>query len=617
MNPSRRFDLFICIALIFATFAIYWQLSTHDFVIIDDPVYVSNNEYVKKGLTIQSVKWSFTTFFAEFWHPLTWISLMLDTQLYGVMSGGYLFTNLLFHTLNSILLFFVFRKMTGAIWQSAFVAALFALHPLHVESVAWIAMRKDVLSTFFAFLAILSYIFYLDNLKKAKYFFMIFFFILGLMAKPMIVTLPFVLILIDFWPIKRLQLSTEDRINTLLIKRSFFEKIPLFLIALVISIVTYYAQKTGGGVVPLKAVSLSGRIANAVVSYTGYIEKMVWPNQLAVFYPFNADLPVSHVGLSLIVFLLISYFAVKLYKQYPYIIFGWLWYLGTLFPVIGLVKIGDFSMADRYTYVPLIGLFTAISWGIPSLLKNWKFKKIGLILGVGMIFTLLSFVTFKQVGYWKDSVTLFRHAIHVTENNYLAHWGLGNALSRNEKIDEAIEHFKEAAHIKPKRVDFHNDLGRALAQSGRFEESISSSKQAIKLKPDYANAYFYLGLAMVGLGRYDKALDNFFEAFRLWKGGPDTINPLVSKEIDFLYKQALKLEEEGKIELAISQYVKLLHLDPYWHPATYRLARLYIEKGKYQNALSLFEIKISPEWLKTAAEKGYSNWYPIRRNQHK
>ena len=608
MNLSRRFDLLISTSLILITFALYWQLSTHDFVIIDDNAYVTHNEHVKKGLSIKNIKWAFTTFHAEFYHPLTWLSLMLDSHLFGVTPGGYLFTNLLLHTFNSIILFIVFRSMTGTVWRSAFVAALFAIHPLNVESVAWIAMRKGLLSTFFAFLTIWCYICYNKNPSFLRYFLLVFLFLTGLLAKPMLVTLPFVLILIDFWPLHRLRSPSCDKYKGISITVSFVEKMPLFLISFLISTITFYAQKTGAGLVPLKTIPLSGRIANAIVSYVEYLKKMFWPSELTFFYRQNPDLNLSYVSFSILILVVITVFTTKMIHYHPHLFFGWLWYFGTLFPVIGLIKIGEFAMADRYAYMPLVGLFVAVSWGFETFMQNWRFKIAGRITGAVVILALLSFVTLKQIGYWKNSVTLFSHSIDITENNYLAHWGLAHAYTKNGKIEQSIKHIKEAIRIKPERIIYRNFLGRLLINSGNFEESISVLNKAIKVKSDFPNTYYNLGLANTALGHYDQAINNFSDAIRVKSKVFKNLKKSDPTKPGSEFEVALIFEREKQIDRAIDRYHEILELNPKLLKARQRLALLCSQRGEKIKALSLFGISPSLDWLKSAAAKGFENW---------
>lgn len=615
MIRTNRLELVICIFLVVATFAVYWQLSRHSFVNIDDNVYVTNNPYVKEGLKKESIIWAFTTTKAEFWHPVTWLSYMLDSQVFGVNPGGYLFTNLLLHVLNTLLLFRIFERMTGQIWQSGFIAAMFALHPLHVESVAWVAERKDVLSTFFWMMTMLSYSWYVERTGIKRYTVVLVFFIMGLMAKPMLVTLPFVLLLMDYWPFCRFKFrqlcygnnSRKNLFNFHLV----WEKIPLFIIAAATSIVAFLVQQSKGGLVSQDLCPFNDRIANVFVSYATYIWKMIWPLNLAVFYPYPSKLSVWQVMGSLFLLAAISVLAIRLAKRYPYFITGWLWYLGTLVPVIGIVKIGDFAIADRYTYVPLIGLFIIIVWGGTDLLKEWRYKAMGFGAIAMVIISILSVFTWLQIQHWANSITLFKHTINVTENNYFAHYGMGHALASQGKLKEAVEHFEEAVRIRPDKATLYNDLGRALAGQGEFKESISVFLRAVRMKPYYPNAHYNLGIAMVAQGMYNVAVEHFSEALRL---NPNFIilqNNTVKNKLIGHFKQGNIYESRSELSKAIEQYKKVLSIQPEYLPALRKLAKVYSTEGEYDKALSLYKIEKSTDWLKEAVIKGYDGWVLI------
>ncbi|MBW2569478.1 MAG: glycosyltransferase family 39 protein [Deltaproteobacteria bacterium] len=359
----RHNEIIICLFLIITTLAVYWQVTNHEFLNYDDDIYITKNHHVQAGLNLESAIWSFTsgTMVSNYWHPLTWLSHMLDFQLYGMNAGGHHMTSLLFHITNTLLLFFIFRRMTGNIWQSGCVAALFALHPLHVESVAWVAERKDVLSTFFWLLTMLAYCRYVEKPVLIRYFIVLLFFVLGLMSKPMLVTLPFVLLLMDYWPLGRIQLGQAIKEgNVKSQKTSFFhlvgEKIPFFLLTAVASVAAYITQQKGGALTCMDLMLLKIQIANALVSYVSYIGKMLWPGKLAVFYPHPGTLPIWESVVAGLLLISITAFVVIPRRRFPYLFVGWFWFIGTLVPVIGLVKVGSFAMADRYTYVPLIGL---------------------------------------------------------------------------------------------------------------------------------------------------------------------------------------------------------------------------------------------------------------------
>ncbi len=526
---SQRLNLAICLFLTVATLSTFWQGRNHEFVVYDDLLYVVENSHVQAGLTWKGITWAFTTNHASNWHPLTWLSHMLDCHIYGLNPGGHHFTNILLHVLNGLMVFLVLRQMSRGLWQSAFVAALFALHPLHVESVAWVSERKDVLSTFFWMLTMWSYVRYVQRPSPARYVLVLSAFAFGLMSKPMLVTLPFVLLLIDYWPLGRFQMGLsndadvrkKDKPDTLSREKSPFlhlvwEKTPLFVLAILSSIITIVAQNQGGAVKSLEVFPLMTRVANALVSYLGYIGKMIWPHGLAVLYPHpgNSLSLWQPVGAGL--FLLgISFGAIRVARTCPYIPVGLLWYVGTLVPVIGLVQIGNQSMADRYTYVPLIGLFIIIAWGAADLLSRWHYQTILVAVCIGVLLPALMICSRIQVRHWRDSTSLLEHALEVTTDNYIAHNNLGAVLAAKGKFQEAISHYSQAIRVKPGYADAHNNLGNALAAEGKLQEAISHYSRAIRANPNHAKAHYNVGLALAKQGKLDTAIGHFSEAIRI------------------------------------------------------------------------------------------------------
>jgi len=421
---------------------------------------------------------------------------MLDCQLYGLNPGRHHQTNLFFHIASTLLLFLCLRRLTGVLWRSGFVAALFALHPLHVESVAWIAERKDVLSTFFWMLTMWGYIRYVERPGIAKYLSVLLFFILGLLSKPILVTLPFVLLLLDYWPLGRFQAEQSvDKSKQLpgsLPLHLFWEKIPFFVLAAASSIVTFLVQQRGGAVGSLDVFPLNVRIANALVSYVRYLGKIIWPNNLSVFYPHPGMLSGWQVAGACLLLAAISLLAVRSLKRSPYVAVGWLWYVGSLVPVIGLVQVGGQSMADRYSYVPLIGIFIIIAWGVPELVQRWHYKNIGLSTMSAALLLILMITTWLQVRYWANTITLFEHALKINVNNYVAHNNLGLALAKQGNTVEAISHYTEALRINPDYVKAHNRLGIVLARGGKIESAIVHFQEALRIKPDHAEARYNL-----------------------------------------------------------------------------------------------------------------------------
>ena len=479
-------EILVCLFLFISTLIVYWQVREFHFVNFDDDKYVYHNRHVQEGFTLESVTWAFTTVHAMNWHPVTWLTHMLDCRIYGNNPGGHHYTNLLFHIANTLLLFLVFRKMTGDLWQSAFVAALFALHPIHVESVAWVSERKDVLSTFFWMLTMWSYIRYVEHPFVRRYLLVVLLLALGLMSKPMVVTLPFVLLLLDFYPLDRFKLQPSNNSNSLQ-RSNFFhlilEKVPLFVLVTMSSVITFYAQKMGGAVRSLQMYPIKVRIANALVSYIKYIEKMIYPSHLAVLYPHPVMIPWWKIIGASFILVSVSFLAIRIVKQSPYFAMGWMWYLGTLVPVIGLVQVGRQSMADRYTYVPLIGIFIIIAWGVPELVAKWRHKKLWLTVSATIYVTILMSMTWKQVGYWKNSMTLFKHTLEITSNNYVPYNNLGNALDEQGSTEEAIEHYLQALRIKPDFWLAHYNLAVDLIRKGDIDEAIDHFRKALQINP--------------------------------------------------------------------------------------------------------------------------------------
>ena len=586
---SAHLELTISIFLIAATIVAYWQLTSHDFVTLDDITYVTENPHVRTGLTLGGVSWSFTTFHGANWHPLTWLSHMLDCRLFGLNPGMHHITNLLFHTANTLLLFLVLGRATGSLWRSAFVAGLFALHPLHVESVAWVAERKDVLSTFFWMLTLWAYVRYVELPCLIRYLLILLFFILGLMTKPMLVTLPFVLLLMDYWPLGRMRLGQslkelgsdthESKPVQLL-----WEKIPLFALTGISTVVTFFAESRGG-IPSLDILTLNTRISNAFVSYVSYIGKMLWPDGLAVFYPYPQTIPMwKALGAGLMLLCLTVIF-IKTARTRPYLFVGWFWYVGTLIPVVGLVQVGNQAMADRYTYIPLIGLFIMIAWGIPDVLERWRYRQIALRVSAGLLFSALTVCTWLQVRHWKDSVSLFNHALNVTANNYLAHNHLGIGLMDKGRHNEAMGHFRKALRIKPDYARAHNNLGIALNREGKYEEAIGHYSKALEIRANNWLAHYNLGISLSRQGRMEAAIRHYSEAL---KGRPH--HPLVHHGI------GVALASRGRLDEAVDHYLKALLVKPDFADAHNKLGIALKRQGKYEEAISHYSkaIQINP-----------------------
>jgi protein O-mannosyl-transferase len=541
---DSRAKMVICIFLMVATFCIYFQVQGHAFISWDDAIYCCLQKYTA-GFTIENFKWAFTTFDGGFWFPLTLLSHLLDFELYGFYPKGHHLTNLFFHIANSLLLFLILYRMTKAIWQSAFVAAMFALHPLSVESVAWASERKNVLSTLFWLLTIWSYIHYSKKLTIKSYILVFLFFSLGLMSKSMLVTLPFTLLLLDYWPLRRLKFPQEKDGNKILKKNStkrteilllVLEKIPLFFLTCSFSILTIIAQKTfrdRGNYTEL--LPFPERLMNSIVSYMEYLKKMIWPENLAFFYPYPFDNVLEGI-LCCITLIGITIISIKFIRKAPYFAVGWLWYLGTFVPVIGIVPPGGgwpgSVTADRYAYIPLIGIFIIIAWGIPEIISKWRYKEKILSVSAGIVILGLMITTQEQVRYWKNTITIFKHTLQVTDKKYpnlaIVHNNLGIALFTDGKIEEAISQYKTAIKLKPDLIKPYYNLGIALFNYHKIEEAISQYKMAIKLNPNHSYAHYNLGLVLLHQGDLKGAIFHFKETLRIT---PDLNNTLYYLEI--------------------------------------------------------------------------------------
>ena len=523
-----RQDLAIYIALVLLTFLVYCRTVGFDFVSMDDYIYVAENSYVRSGLTLQSIRWAFTTTHASNWHPLTWLSLMLDTDTSHFLSGDetpdagfYHLVNVFLHALNVALLYALLLKMTRAKWPSAFVAAAFAVHPLHVESVAWISERKDVLSTAFWLLTMLAYVRYVgmvENRQLKAYMLVVILFALGLAAKPMLVTLPIILILTDYWPLSRtaLQPSVARQENNGFgleadVIASYFsairDKFPLFVLAAASCVVTYWAQAAGGAVQSFDIRPIGVRIANAIVSYMAYLSKTFYPVRLAAYYPHpGTSIPIWQVVVSALVLVSVTVFAIRIRKRCPWLIVGWLWYIITLIPVIGLIQVGDQAMADRYTYVPLIGIFISIAFGALELLKGPIARKL-LTAAAAIVIVMLAVSSYVQVGYWRNGVTLFERTIAVTSpQNVVALFNLGVAYQKQRYDDaKAAEIYKKAVSIEPRFLDAHFNLGNALTNLNRPTEAWREYQAALKLNPRNSSVYAAMGYLLAINGRTNEA----------------------------------------------------------------------------------------------------------------
>ena len=501
-DTLKKINACLLPAIALLTLAVYARVLLHDFIDFDDPAFVTLNPNIQGGLTRRESAGLSAPVIMANWMPLTWMSHMLDIQLFGLAPAGHHFVNVLFHTASSCLLFLFLRRTTGAPWQSAAVALLFALHPLRVESVAWAAERKDVLSAFCGMLTLYAYARYAEKPASGRYLIALALFALGLMAKSMLVTLPVVLLLMDWWPLQRF----HNARNTIF--RTVIEKIPFFLLSACSSIITYMVHQSFGEV--FEGYTLWAKITRACVSYVVYLHKMIWPTKLAVIYPFSLYPPSTlQVMISAGILLLVTGGAIWLRRKCPYLIAGWLWFMVTLLPVIGLVHIGQHSVADRYTYIPLIGVFIMIAWGVPQIIDRLRLPVSANGVLAATVLAAMIVVTSLQLRHWKNSYTIFSHAISVTEGNWVAHNNLGLYVMNEGKIDQAISHFQQSIKAKPSYVIAHINLGVALYRRGDVSGALSSLNTALMIEPGNESAHLGLGLLYADQGDTDRAMDEY------------------------------------------------------------------------------------------------------------
>jgi tetratricopeptide (TPR) repeat protein len=567
----------VCICVAVLTWVVFGQTLRHDFVNYDDPRYVYENTKITGGLNINGIAWAFSHIHSMNWHPLTTISHMLDCQLYGLKAGRHHFTNVLLHTITAILLFFALRQMTGALWRSAFVAAVFAIHPLRVESVAWIAERKDVLSGVFFMLTLLAYVHYVRAPSIGRYLFVAVVFAFGLMSKPMLVTLPFVLLLLDYWPLSRIRDPSSDirrRLLTLVL-----EKVPLIALSAVSSVVTFLAQR--GAVGWTEQLPVLARINNAVVSYVGYIWQMLWPVKLAVFYPHPENrLPLWEIILSVLLLLGITAAAIALRKQRPYFVTGWLWYLGMLVPVIGLVQVGWQGRADRYTYLPQVGLYILLTWAVADLTARWRRQRTVLSAAAILTIAVLSWRAWVQTSYWRDSEALFTHALAVTSNNDVAQTNLGIVLLRKGKLDEAISLLQAAVNLRPENAPAHDNLAKAFLQKGQVADAMVHYHKLLEIQPENIEAHNVWGTVLIQQRRIREAIEQWREALAIQ---PENGNAMSNLAWVFATSPDDSLRDGAQ---AVQLAEQALHISGGKIPIIFRtLAAAYAENGRFSEAI--------------------------------
>jgi tetratricopeptide (TPR) repeat protein len=573
----------ICLLLATVTFISFWPLVNSGFINYDDQDYVTENPHVQAGLTWSGVEWAFRTSHASNWHPLTWLSHMLDVQLFGKGPMGPHCVNLLLHTFNSLLLFLLLKRLTGVQWPSALAAALFALHPLHVESVAWVAERKDVLSTFFGLLSLCAYARYCQlatqnsKLKTPSYILALLFFACGLMSKPMLVTLPFLMLLLDWWPLQRLQSVTKvGQVRTP--SQLVWEKVPFLLLSAAACVATVWAQTQA--IQPLEHLPLPSRVANAVVAYARYVGKTIWPANLALPYVHPGHWPASQVFGAAIFVAGACVVAFLLRRKSPFVFTGWFWFLGTMVPVIGLVQVGAQSMADRYTYIPSVGLFIILAWAAAWLVASWKVPRAVATAGAPLILLLCGARTREQAGYWHDSERLFKHSAAVTENNFIALANAGGALFKQGHLDEALELYQQAYRVNPRYAEAANSIGAVLASRGS-DEAIEWFRKALALQPTHPDALFNVGNFMAKKGNTREASE-YFEA------------SLKAKPDNFEARNNLgnALFQLGRIDEAIKQYQLALDYSPDAVLIHKNLGEMLAAQGKLNEAVAQYHLAL-------------------------
>ena len=600
MERSRRNACWVCLALVALTTLTYWPVTTHGFVNYDDQLYVTQNPVVRSGLGPDSVKWAFTSIEGANWHPLTWLSHLADYELFGPEAGWHHLHSLVLHDLSTVLLLLFLLRATGALWTSAFVAAAFALHPLHVESVAWIAERKDVLSTLFGFLALLAFTHYAETRERWAYGVALAAFTLSLMAKPMLVTLPCVLLLMDYWPHRRLNTAC-----VLAAARGRFreapgllglllEKAPFFLLALTSSVVTVYAQGKSGAVASMGTYGLGLRLRNAAVAYVGYIAKAVWPSRLAVFYPHPEHVPLWWALGAVVILAALTLVCMRRTDQRRYLMVGWLWYLGTLVPVIGLVQVGDQAMADRYAYVPLVGLAIILAWGAAGIGARWRPARLAIPAAAATVLLGWVITTRRQLRHWRSSEALFSHALQVTRDNALAHRTLGLALFHAGDVRAATRHFREALRVKPSQGDHSSNLGLALARQGEYEGAAEHFARALELAGSASSEIRHnLGMALRDAGDLEGAVSHLREVLRIkpryakahYSLGKTLLRKGETAEAIACFQRALSLGPDEPARESLMAAVLLSHQKPDYGKIHHALASAYAKQGDLDAAV--------------------------------
>jgi tetratricopeptide (TPR) repeat protein len=596
-----KLKVMLSVLLVIFSLALFSQTARHQFINFDDPGYVLKNPVVRNGLTFSGVVWAFTSTAMSNWHPVTWLSHMLDVQMFGLDPTGHHLTSVLLHAIAALLLFLFLEGITGFLWRSFIVALLFAVHPLHVESVAWVAERKDVLSCIFWSLTLIFYAAYVKKPGASFYILSLLMFFLGLMSKPMLVTIPVIMLLLDYWPLNRFPSKVpyplegeaqgggevadgQTRLHAPEILLLLKEKIPFFLLSVLSAIVTIYGQHKGGAMATLVKVPVAARIENALISYIKYIALMFWPHDLAILYPFPKDISFWQAGGSAILLALITFAVIRYRTKFPYLVTGWFWYLVALIPVIGLVQVGGQALADRYTYIPYTGLFIILCWLLPDLMGKWRYRTVALgALSVAAIL-ISSIITWRQVTYWKDDISLYRHTLAVTTDNYLILNNYGIALDQRGDLTGAYGMFQETIRVNPRSAMAYNNLGALYVRWGNFADAANCYSRALEISPNYPFARSGLGKALAGMGRVDEAIWQYEQALSL-----DTT--LAETQLNL----AILLMKKGDSEKGMTHYSIALQLNPTSAKAPINMGTELASQGRLAEALEYFNHALSLE----------------------
>ncbi len=567
----QKHTILVVLILVALILGIYWPVQDYGFIYFDDDVYVTQNIHLQSGITTDGLRWAFSTKYFGLWNPLTWLSLMLDYQLFGFNAGGYHWTNVIFHILNSVLLFFLFKNLTGAVWRSALVAALFAVHPMNVESVAWIAERKNVLSTFFWILTLLFYGRYVKHPDWKRYLPVLISFALGLMSKPMLVTVPFVLLLLDYWPLNRTMINAGSAAETPLVvkaekrKISFLiiEKIPLFILSTVLIFLTTGTPQTDKTIYS----TFVWRMRNVVFSYIMYLKKLFLPTDLSTYYMYF-NIPAWKIFISVALLIIFTIFVCRYFKKHPYLPVGWFWYLGTFVPVIGIIQIADHTMADRYAYVPFIGIFIIIAWGAEEVLSKTFFLKKILIFILVLIIMFFTVASRNQVNLWVDTVTLFENALEKDPNNHMAYQIIGQEMAKRGEYEKALKYFDMTLKIRPQFYPAYNNKAVVFQKIGKRHEALQNFEMSARIYKFSAETYFSIGFIYLEDGKFNQSIEYALKAIK------------IKPDYQAAYDMAgIAFVEKGKIQEGIKYFEKSLRINPL-NKNTQNNLRMALEKSK-------------------------------------